>query len=429
MLNYRDLNVESKEDIIKELKARDLETPKKVVDSVVNVINEVRAKGDEAVKSFTKEFDGVELESFEVSKEELKKCLEVVEESFLTALEEAKENIRYYHQSQKNNGYILNKAKGVFLGQRVIPLERVGVYVPGGTAAYPSSVLMNVIPAKVAGVSEIIMVTPPTKNGTINPYIGAAAYIAGVDRVFTLGGAQAIAAIAYGTDSVPKVDKIVGPGNLYVATAKKLVYGEVDIDMIAGPSEILVIADEGANPSYIAADLLSQAEHDVASSSILVTTSTKIYEEVCTQLRVQTDALERKEIVESSLRDYGMAFICKDLKEAIDISNVIAPEHLELMVEKPMELLGEVKNAGSVFLGYYTPEPLGDYFAGTNHVLPTNGTSRFFSPLSVESFMKKSSFLYYSKEALEECGEMVMVLAEKEGLTAHRNSVKVRLEK
>ncbi len=319
------------------------------------------------------------------------------------------------------------KDKGVYLGQRVIPLERVGVYVPGGTAAYPSSVLMNVIPAKVAGVDEIIMVTPPDKNGEINPYIGVAASIAKVDKIYKIGGAQAIGALAYGTESIKKVDKIVGPGNIFVALAKKLVFGTVDIDMIAGPSEILIIADENSNPRFIAADLMSQAEHDKLASSILVTTSKKLYEEVEKELELQIKNLKRKDIIIDSLENFGKALICKDINECIDISNLVAPEHLELMVDNPMEYLGQVRNAGSVFLGRYSPEPIGDYFGGTNHVLPTSGTSRFFSPLSVDSFIKKSSFLHYSQESILEHGEKIITLANKEGLTAHANSVKVRL--
>jgi histidinol dehydrogenase len=428
VLTCRNLMDEDKEQIIKELKGRDVEPSQEIVSTVKSLLETVKRSGDTALRDFTYKFDGVMLKDFEVSKDRLKACLNQVEEDFLNNLKEAKENIWFYHESQKSKGYILNKNQGVFMGQRVLPLEKVGVYVPGGTAAYPSSVLMNIIPAKVAGVSEVIMVTPPDKNGDINPYIGAAAYVAGADRVFMIGGAQAVGALAYGTESIPKVDKIVGPGNVYVATAKKLVYGEVDIDMIAGPSEILVIADEGANPRFIAADLLSQAEHDKLACSILITTSYPLYEKVCEELKIQSSKLERREIIEASLKDYGMAFICKDLKEAIEISNAMAPEHLELMVENPMELLGDVKNAGSVFLGYYTPEPVGDYFGGTNHVLPTNGTARFFSPLSVESFTKKSSFIYYSKEAILSNGQKIITLAEKEGLTAHGNSVKVRLE-
>ena len=314
------------------------------------------------------------------------------------------------------------------MGQRILPLEFVGVYVPGGTAAYPSSVLMNVVPAKVAGVENIIMVTPPNKEGGINPYIGVAAKLAGVDKIYTGGGAQAIGALAYGTETIPKVDKIVGPGNIFVAIAKKLVFGTVDIDMIAGPSEILVVADESANPRYIAADLMSQAEHDKLASSILVTTSEKLYKEVEIELEKQIKLLERKEIIKESLLNNGKVILCKNIDECIEVSNKVAPEHLELAVDNAMELLGKIKNAGSVFLGHNTAEPIGDYFGGTNHVLPTNGTARFFSALSVDSFIKKSSYLFYSEEAIIEDGEKIIYIANKEGLTAHANSVRVRIE-
>lgn len=394
---------------------------------VSNILSVIKKDGDKAVISFTKEFDNVDLKEIEVKNEELETAFESVEKEFISALEEAALNIKEYHENQKNRGYILNKEDGIYMGQRVIPLERVGVYVPGGTAAYPSSVLMNVIPAKVAGVKEIIMVTPPSNDGGINPYIAVAAKISGVNKIYKVGGAQAIGVLAYGTETIEKVDKIVGPGNIFVAIAKRLVFGKVDIDMIAGPSEILVIADENANAKYIAADLMSQAEHDKLASSILVTTSIEIYKEVEKELEKQVDELERKEIIKESLKNYGIAIVCENLKECIEISNILAPEHLEIMTENPMDLLGDVKNAGSVFLGNYSPEPVGDYFGGTNHVLPTNGTARFFSPLSVESFIKKSSYLHYTEEALRKHGEKIILLAEKEGLTAHANSVKVRI--
>ena len=396
--------------------------------SVSNIIEDVRKNGDKALKAYTEKFDRVMLDDFEVSIEELDECFIKVEKNFIENLEEAKENIEYYHNAQKGRGFILNKDNGIFLGQRVIPLDSVGVYVPGGTAAYPSSVLMNVIPAKVAGVKEIIMITPPNKEGKLNPYIGVAAKIAGVSKIYKVGGAQGIAALANGTESIPRVDKIVGPGNVFVATAKRLVFGKVDIDMIAGPSEILVIADEKANPKYIAADLMSQAEHDRLASSILVTTSKKLYKDVEKELEIQIRELDRKEIIEESLKNYGKAIICNSIEECIEVSNRFAPEHLELMVDNSMELLGKVRHAGSVFLGNNTPEPVGDYFGGTNHVLPTNGTARFYSALSVDSFIKKSSFLYYSEEAIKRDGEKIINIANKEGLTAHANSVKVRLK-
>lgn len=414
--------------LLKDIMNREDETGTDIIEKVSAILNEVKKNKDAALFDYTEKFDKVKLEKLEVTKEELDKCFEVCEDEFIKNMEEAKANIEFYHNAQKSRGFILNKDKGVFLGQRVLPLEKVGVYVPGGTAAYPSSVLMNVIPAKVAGVSEIVMVTPPSKDGGINPYIGVAAKIAGVDKIYKVGGAQGVAALAFGTETIPKVDKIVGPGNRFVATAKKLVFGTVDIDMIAGPSEILIIAQDNANPAYVAADLMSQAEHDKLASSILVTTSKDLHEKVEKELAVQVETLERKDIIIESLNNYGKVIICKDLDECIEVSNKIAPEHLELMVDNAMELLGKVKNAGSVFLGHNTAEPIGDYFGGTNHVLPTSGTARFFSALSVDSFIKKSSFLYYSEEAVKEDGEKIINIANKEGLTAHANSIKVRLK-
>lgn len=428
MLRLINLENDNWDILLKELKDREEEVKEEVLKSVSNILEDVRKNGDKALKAYTEKFDRVMLDDFEVSIEELDECFIKVEKNFIENLEEAKENIEYYHNAQKSRGFILNKDNGIFLGQRVIPLDSVGVYVPGGTAAYPSSVLMNVIPAKVAGVKEIIMITPPNKEGKLNPYIGVAAKIAGVSKIYKVGGAQGIAALANGTESIPKVDKIVGPGNVFVATAKRLVFGKVDIDMIAGPSEILVIADENANPKYIAADLMSQAEHDRLASSILVTTSKKLYKDVEKELEIQIKDLDRKEIIEESLRNYGKAIICNSIEECIEVSNRFAPEHLEFMVDNSMELLGKVRHAGSVFLGNNTPEPVGDYFGGTNHVLPTNGTARFYSALSVDSFIKKSSFLYYSEEAIKRDGEKIINIANKEGLTAHANSVKVRLK-
>lgn len=427
MLRLLELNRENKVALIKELKERSGETSFEIENSVREIISNVVKNGDQAIKSYTEKFDRVKLENFKVTEKELEDCFNEVNEEFINAIKDAKDNISDYHEKQKSRGFILNKEMGVYLGQRVLPIEKVGVYVPGGTAAYPSTVLMNVIPAKVAGVEEIVMITPPSKNGKINPYIGVAAKIAGVDKIYKIGGAHGIAALAYGTKTIEKVDKIVGPGNIYVATAKKQVFGKVDIDMIAGPSEILIIADEKANAKYIAADLMSQAEHDVLASSILVTTSKKLYMDVMEELKEQSEQLIRKEIIKESLNNYGRCIMCNDINECFEISNEIAPEHLEIMLDNPMEYLGKVKNAGSVFLGECTPEPIGDYYGGTNHVLPTNGTARFFSALSVDNFIKKSSFLYYSKEALEANGHKIIELAEKEGLTAHANSVKVRL--
>lgn len=414
--------------LIKELKDREKDEGTEITSIVSEVLSNVKKDGDRALKDYTKKFDKVDINEFKVTSEELDKCFEMVDKTFIENLKEAKENIEYYHKAQKGRGFILNKDRGVFLGQRVLPLDSVGVYVPGGTAAYPSSVLMNVIPAKVAGVRRIVMVTPPSKDGSINPYIGVAAKIAGVDTIYKVGGAQAIGALAYGTETIEKVDKIIGPGNIFVATAKKMVFGKVDIDMIAGPSEILIIADEKANAEHVAADLMSQAEHDKLASSILVTTSKELYEKVEIELKKQVETLERKEIIKESLINYGKVIICESIDECIEVSNMVAPEHLELMIENSMEQLGKVKHAGSIFLGYNTPEPIGDYFGGTNHVLPTNGSARFFSALSVDSFIKKSSFLYYSKEAILEDGEKIINIANKEGLTAHANSVKVRLK-
>lgn len=428
MLKEYDIDKMGWDALLKDIMNREDETGTDIMEKVSAILNDVKKNRDTALFEYTEKFDKVKLEKLEVTKEELDKCFEVCEDEFIKNMEEAKANIEFYHNAQKSRGFILNKDKGVFLGQRVLPLEKVGVYVPGGTAAYPSSVLMNVIPAKVAGVSEIVMVTPPSKDGGINPYIGVAAKIAGVDKIYKVGGAQAIAALAFGTQTIPKVDKIVGPGNRFVATAKKLVFGTVDIDMIAGPSEILIIAQDNANPAYVAADLMSQAEHDKLASSILVTTSRNLHEKVEKELALQVETLERKDIIKESLNNYGKVIICKDLDECIEVSNKIAPEHLELMVDNAMELLGKVKNAGSVFLGHNTAEPIGDYFGGTNHVLPTSGTARFFSALSVDSFIKKSSFLYYSEEAVKEDGEKIINIANKEGLTAHANSIKVRLK-
>lgn len=414
--------------LIAQLKERSGEVDKKVTLAVTDILENVKMNGDKAVLEYTIKFDGKAPEKAEISKEEIDNAIKTCDSFFVKALEDAAENIRDFHARQKQQSWFTTKENGVIMGQRVRGLERVGIYVPGGTAAYPSSVLMNAIPAKIAGVKEIIMVTPPAKDGKPNPDILAAAKIAGVDRVFLMGGAQAVAALAYGTETVPKVDKIVGPGNIFVATAKKLLYGTVDIDMVAGPSEILIVADETANPKFLAADLMSQAEHDVLASAILITTSEKIAEETKSELARQCATLSRKEIIEKSLKDYSAIIICDNMDKAVDFANKLAPEHLEMCVENPLEYIGRMDNAGSVFLGNYSPEPLGDYFAGPNHVLPTSGTARFFSPLSVDSFIKKSSFIYYTEDALRECKDKVVSLAETEGLTAHANSIKVRFE-
>lgn len=426
MISYIKADGKAEKELIAQLKARSGETNKKVTESVTEIIEAVRLEGDAALDRYTKLFDGSLPEKLEVTKEEMEAAVNSVAPEFLTAVKNAAERIKDFHARQKQQSWLTTKENGVILGQRIRGLKRVGLYVPGGTAAYPSSVLMNAIPAKIAGVEELIMVTPPMKNGGANPHILTAAYVAGVDRVFLAGGAQAVAALAYGTKRVPKVDKIVGPGNIYVATAKKLLYGVVDIDMIAGPSEILIVADDSAKPEFLAADLMSQAEHDVLASSILLTNSEKIASETVEALKRQVEDMPRKDIIKTSLKDYGAIIVCQNLSEAVDFANELAPEHLEMCVENPMEYIGRMDNAGSVFLGNYSPEPLGDYYAGPNHVLPTGGTARFFSPLSVDSFVKKSSFIYYTESALSQDKDDVITLAEAEGLGAHANSIKVR---
>lgn len=413
-------------EFFKQLEERNSETDKKVTSAVSEIIENVRANGDKAVMAYTKEFDGVKPRYYEVPREIINDALTEADQKFVDALLNSMENITEFHNRQKSQSFIDAKENGVILGQRVRGLDRVGLYVPGGTAAYPSSVLMNAVPAKIAGVKEVIMVTPPLKNGQPNKDILVAAAICGVDRVFLAGGAQAVAALAYGTEKIPKVDKIVGPGNIYVATAKKLLYGVVDIDMIAGPSEILVLADHKSNPRYIAADLMSQAEHDVLASSILVTTSERIADETVEELEKQLPLLSRASIILRSLSDYGAIIICETKDQACDIANRLAPEHLEVLFENPMEYLGRLDNAGSVFLGSFSPEPLGDYYAGPNHVLPTSGTARFFSPLSVNSFEKRSSYIFYTEDALRNAKDDIMLVANKEGLTAHANAIKVR---
>lgn len=428
MINTVFADGKSEEILISQLKARSGEVDKAVTAAVSEILENVKKNGDKAVCEYTVKFDGKAPEKAEISKEEIDAAVEQCDKFFLESLKKAALNIKDFHARQKQQSWLTTKENGVILGQRVRGLSRVGIYVPGGTAAYPSSVLMNAIPAKIAGVGEIIMVTPPAKDGKPNPDILAAAKIAGVDRVFLMGGAQAVAALAFGTETVPKVDKIVGPGNIFVATAKKLLYGTVDIDMVAGPSEILIVADESANPKFLAADLMSQAEHDVLASSILITTSAKIAEETKAELKRQCAALSRKDIIEKSLKDFGAIIICDSMDKAVNFANRLAPEHLEMCVENPMEYIGRMDNAGSVFLGNFSPEPLGDYFAGPNHVLPTSGTARFFSPLSVDSFIKKSSFIYYTEDALKAEKDNVISLAETEGLTAHANSIKVRFE-
>lgn len=429
MLNIINVNGKDEIEYIKKLKQRAGDVNITVTKAVEEILSDVKQSGDEAVLKYTKKFDGKLPSSIEVSRDEINEALSEADGNFVSALLNAQENITEFHTRQKHQSFIDTKENGVILGQRVRGLSTVGIYVPGGTAAYPSSVLMNAIPAKIAGVKEIIMVTPPTKEGCANKDILVAAAICGVDRVFLLGGAQAIAALAYGTESVPKVDKIVGPGNIFVATAKKLLFGQVDIDMIAGPSEILILADETANPAFVAADLMSQAEHDTLASSILVTTSKKLAEETNKELCRQLATLSRKEIMEKSLADYSVIFTCDSVSDAIKLANELAPEHLEVAMENPMQYVGALDNAGSIFLGNYSPEPLGDYYAGPNHVLPTGGTARFFSPLSVDSFVKKTSFIYYNEQALFEAKDDIVTIANREGLTAHANAITVRFEK
>lgn len=412
--------------LIAQLRARSGEVDKKVTAAVTEILESVREYGDQAVRDYTVKFDGKAPEKVEINQKELQDFLQQSDPQLVESLQRAAENIRAFHARQKQQSWLTTEENGVIMGQRVRGLSRVGIYVPGGTAAYPSSVLMNAIPAKIAGVKEIIMVTPPGKDGRPNPDIMAAAAIAGVDRVFLMGGAQAVAALAYGTDTVPKVDKIVGPGNIYVATAKRLLYGTVDIDMVAGPSEILIVADETADPKFLAADLMSQAEHDVLASAILLTPCGKLADETIEELKRQCKRLSRADIIEKSLHDYGAIIVCQDMEEAVKFANELAPEHLEVCTANPVEYIGRLDNAGSVFLGNYSPEPLGDYFAGPNHVLPTSGTARFFSPLSVDSFVKKSSFIYYTKPALTQAKDDIIRIAEAEGLTAHANSIKVR---
>lgn len=398
-----------------------------IADTVAAILSDVRQNGDAALFRYSKQFDNADLTVLEVSQEERKAALEQVDSALLEILRQAADNIRAFHEKQKRQDFVITEKQGVVLGQKIIPLERAGVYVPGGTASYPSTVLMDTIPAKIAGVGEIIMVTP-AKDGKIKPVILAAAEIAGVDRIFRVGGAQAIAALAYGTESIPKVDKIVGPGNAFVAEAKKQVFGKVSIDMIAGPSEILLLADDTCDAAIVAADMLSQAEHDKMASAVLVTDSQRLADAVTKELERQIPLLPRAEIARASIDSYGKIILADSMMQAIAISNEIAPEHLEICVDNPFAYLAEIRHAGSVFLGKHAPEALGDYFAGPNHTLPTSGTARFSSPLSVDDFIKKTAFTYYTPQALQEVGEQIVRFAEEEGLQAHGRSVSIRLE-
>ena len=399
-----------------------------VAGTVAEIIESVRKNGDAALFAYCEKFDKAKLSSLVVSKEEIDEALSLVEPEFLEILKKAAKNIRKFHSHQVRNSFIINDEEGIVTGQKVIPLDKVGLYVPGGTAAYPSTVLMDAIPAKIAGCPEVVMVTPPTKEGKVNPAILAAAHVAGIDRIFKVGGAQAVAALAYGTESIPKVDKIVGPGNAFVAEAKKQVFGIVSIDMIAGPSEILIVADGKSNPAYVAADLLSQAEHDKMASAVLVTDSGELAENVSAELEKQIPLLERCEIARESIDVNGKIIVADTLDAAIEIANEIAPEHLELCVDNPFDKLDSIRHAGSIFMGRNCPEALGDYFAGPNHTLPTSGTAKFSSPLSVDDFVKKTQYTYYTKDALRKVAFDVAAFAKKEGLTAHAKSAVIRVE-
>lgn len=424
------LSEDTKKDILENLLKRSPNSYGKFEASVAAILADVKEKGDEAVFDYTKRFDGADINAANivVTKEEIDEAYSLVDEQLVEVIRKALVNIREYHAKQKQYSWFDSTPNGTILGQKVTPLNRVGVYVPGGKAAYPSSVLMNIIPAKVAGVNQIIMTTPPGKDGRVNPGTLVAANEAGVDVIYKAGGAQAIAAMAYGTNSIRKVDKIVGPGNIYVALAKKAVYGHVSIDSIAGPSEILVIADETANPRYVAADLLSQAEHDEMASAILITISEELADKVSKEIDSFVAELSRSEIISKSLENYGYILIARDIDEAVETANEIASEHLEIVTKDPFTVMTKIRNAGAIFLGEYSSEPLGDYFAGPNHVLPTNGTAKFFSPLGVDDFIKKSSIISYSREALEPIHEDIIKFANAERLTAHANSIKVRFE-
>lgn len=414
---------------LEETEKRAGEVGAEVEKTVKAILENVKNNGDKAVKEYTAKFDCPNAKYYRVPDEAIQDALTEANEKspeFVEAMLNAVENITAFHTRQKREGFCVTEENGVIMGQRVRGLDKVGLYVPGGTAAYPSSVLMNAIPAKIAGVKEVIMVTPPLKDGSANKDILVAAALCGVDRIYLTGGAQAIAALAYGTEEIPRVSKIVGPGNIFVATAKKLVYGNVDIDMVAGPSEILVIADETANPVYLAADLMSQAEHDRLASAIMITTSREIAEKTKSEIERQVQKLSRKEIIEESLKNYGAIIVCDNMDYAVEIANKIAPEHLEVCAENPLEYIGKLDNVGSLFLGNHSPEPLGDYYAGPNHVLPTGGTARFYSPLGVDSFVKRSSYIYYTKDALLDAADDIILIAKREQLTAHANSIEVR---
>ena len=424
------LEENAKKNILSNLLKRDPNNYDSYADTVQQIVDDVKESQDAAVFEYTAKFDGAVLDAsnVRVTEAEIEEAMGLVEPSLLEVMKKSMKNIRDYHQKQVQHSWFDSKPDGTILGQKVTALESVGVYVPGGKAAYPSSVLMNIIPAEVAGVKHIVMVTPPGKDGKVNPVTLTAAHLAGATEVYKVGGAQAVAALAFGTESIPRVNKIVGPGNIFVALAKKAVYGHVSIDSIAGPSEILVLADETANPRFVAADLLSQAEHDELASAILVTTSMELAEKVSAQVDEFVKELSRKEILEKSLENFGYILVADNMEDAIDTANEIASEHLEIVTKNPFEVMTKIQNAGAIFIGEYSSEPLGDYFAGPNHVLPTNGTAKFFSPLGVDDFIKKSSIIYYSREALEPVHKDIIAFAEAEQLTAHANSIKVRFE-
>ena len=424
------LNKENKAEILHELQNRSPEAFEEQERTVRTILQDVREKGDEAVLSYTEKFDGIRLAAADlyVTKEEIEDAYAKVDPTLPDVIRKAMVHILDYHEKQKRNSWITTTEEGTMLGQRILPMERVGVYVPGGKAAYPSSVLMNIVPAKVAGVEEVVMVTPCGKDGRVNPAVLVAANEAGADKIYRIGGAQAIAALAYGTETIPKVDKIVGPGNIYVALAKKAVFGSVSIDSVAGPSEILVLADETANPRYVAADLLSQAEHDEMASAVLITTSSALAEKVKAEIAAFLKVLSRRAIIEKSLEQYGYILLAETMEDAIDAANAFAPEHLEIQTAAPLEVMTRIRHAGAIFLGPYSSEPLGDYFAGPNHVLPTSGTARFFSPLGVDDFIKKSSIIQYSEQALRSVHKDIEQFAACEQLTAHANSIAVRFE-
>lgn len=424
------LTKETTKDILEDLLKRSPNNYGNYEAAVAEILDKVRSEGDSALFAYTREFDKTEItkETIRVTEEEIREAYNAVDPALVDVIRKALVNIRNYHERQKQNSWFTSSEEGTMLGQKVTPLQRVGVYVPGGKAVYPSSVLMNIVPAKVAGVDRIVMTTPPGKDGKVNPSTLVAAREAGADEIYKAGGAQAVGALAYGTESIPKVDKIVGPGNIFVALAKKAVYGHVSIDSIAGPSEILILADDSANPRFVAADLLSQAEHDELASAILITTSRKLAEKVSYEVEEFVKVLSRREIIQKSLDNFGYILIAENMDEAIDAANAIASEHMEIVTKNPFEVMLKVRNAGAIFIGEYSSEPLGDYFAGPNHVLPTNGTAKFFSPLSVDDFVKKSSIVYYSREALKKIHKDIEQFASSEQLTAHANSIAVRFE-